>query len=72
MGGTERTHGVAYTARRATSAGVFITDREPVVLMRTDANHCYQNAIAARVNGILKDEYDLDQTFPTSAGRGGA
>jgi len=31
----------------------------------TDANHCYQNAIAERVNGILKDEYDLDQTFPT-------
>lgn len=29
----------------------------------TDANHCYQNAIAERVNGILKDEFDLDATF---------
>lgn len=31
----------------------------------TDANHCYQNALAERVNGILKDEFDLDATFPT-------
>ncbi len=31
----------------------------------TDANHCYQNALAERVNGILKDEFDLDQVFPT-------
>jgi putative transposase len=29
----------------------------------TDANHCYQNAIAERVNGILKDEFDLDASF---------
>jgi putative transposase len=32
----------------------------------TDANHCYQNAVAERVNGILKDEFDLDQVFPTA------
>lgn len=31
----------------------------------TDANHCYQNAIAERVNGILKDEFDLDACFHT-------
>ncbi len=31
----------------------------------TDDCHCYQNAIAERVNGILKLELDLDQTFPT-------
>ena len=29
----------------------------------TDDNHCYQNAVAERVNGILKDEFDLDQVF---------
>lgn len=29
----------------------------------TDESHCYQNAIAERVNGILKDEFDLDATF---------
>jgi len=31
----------------------------------TDANHCYQNAIAERINGILKDEFDLDAVFPS-------
>ena len=31
----------------------------------TDANHCYQNAVAERVNGILKDEFNLDAVFPT-------
>lgn len=31
----------------------------------TDANHCYQNAIAERINGVLKDEFDLDTVFPS-------
>lgn len=29
----------------------------------TDESHCYQNAIAERVNGILKDEFNLDEVF---------
>ena len=29
----------------------------------TEENHCYENAVAERVNGILKDEFYLDQTF---------
>lgn len=29
----------------------------------TEENHCYQNAQAERINGILKDEVYLDQTF---------
>jgi len=29
----------------------------------TDENHCYQNAVAERVNGILKDEFNLDAAF---------
>lgn len=29
----------------------------------TEENHCYENAIAERVNGILKQEYGLDETF---------
>lgn len=29
----------------------------------TDESHCYQNAVAERVNGILKDEFDLDAVF---------
>jgi transposase InsO family protein len=31
----------------------------------TEANHCYENAMAERVNGILKQEYGLDYTFKT-------
>lgn len=29
----------------------------------TEENHCYENAVAERVNGILKDEFYLDQCF---------
>jgi transposase InsO family protein len=29
----------------------------------TEENHYYENAVAERVNGILKDEFYLDQTF---------
>lgn len=29
----------------------------------TDDNHCYQNAVAERVNGILKDEFNIDAVF---------
>jgi transposase InsO family protein len=29
----------------------------------TEENHCYENAMAERVNGILKDEFYLAQTF---------
>lgn len=34
-----------------------------MVSSMTDADHCYQNAIAERVNGILKDEFNLDAEF---------
>lgn len=33
----------------------------------TDESHCYQNAIAERVNGILKDEFDCDAVFANFA-----
>ena len=33
----------------------------------TDGAHCYQNAVAERVNGVLKDEFDLDASFPSLA-----
>ena len=29
----------------------------------TEKNHCYENAMEERVNGILKGEYLLDRTF---------
>ena len=31
----------------------------------TEELHCYENAMAERVNGILKQEYELDQNFRT-------
>jgi putative transposase len=33
----------------------------------TQVMHCYENALAERVNGILKQEYELDRTFRTKA-----
>jgi putative transposase len=33
----------------------------------TEVMHCYENAMAERVTGILKQEYELDRTFRTKA-----
>lgn len=33
----------------------------------TETNHCAENALAERMNGILKSEYGLDQRFKTKA-----
>lgn len=40
-----------------------ILKRKKIDISMTEENHCYENAIAERVNGILKDEFYLDQTF---------
>ncbi|WP_411831111.1 IS3 family transposase [Mariniflexile sp. AS56] len=40
-----------------------ILKRKKINISMTEENHCYENAIAERVNGILKDEFYLDQTF---------
>lgn len=37
--------------------------KKGIKISMTEENHCYENAIAERVNGILKDEFYLDQTF---------
>lgn len=34
-----------------------------ILISMTQENHCYENAVAERVNGILKDEFFLDQCF---------
>jgi transposase InsO family protein len=34
-----------------------------VNISMTEENHCYENAVAERVNGILKDEFYLDECF---------
>jgi transposase InsO family protein len=37
--------------------------KEEMKISMTEENHCYENAMAERVNGILKNEYLLDSTF---------
>lgn len=34
-----------------------------IEISMTEENHCYENAVAERVNGVLKDEFYLDSTF---------
>lgn len=36
-----------------------------VLVSMTEENHCYENAIAERINGILKDEFCLNQSLPS-------
>jgi len=40
-----------------------ILEGNKIQISMTEENHCYENAMAERVNGILKDEYLLDRTF---------
>jgi len=44
-----------------------ILKRNNIAISMTEENHCYENALAERVNGILKDEFYLDQTFDNVA-----
>jgi len=36
-----------------------------IQISMTEENHCYENAMAERINGILKHEYGLKGTFKT-------
>jgi len=38
-----------------------------LTISMTEQNHCYENAQAERLNGILKQEYGLDQWFQSRA-----
>jgi transposase InsO family protein len=42
---------------------VNVLKKRNINISMTEENHCYENAIAERVNGILKDEFYLDQCF---------
>lgn len=42
---------------------VRMLQKEGVQISMTQENHCYENSTAERVNGILKDEFHLDNTF---------
>jgi len=44
-----------------------ILKRKKIDISMTEENHCYENALAERVNGILKDEFYMDQTFINTA-----
>ena len=44
-----------------------ILKRKKIDISMTEENHCYENALAERVNGILKDEFYMDQTFTNIA-----
>jgi putative transposase len=46
---------------------VKILKRNKMEISMTEENHCYENAIAERVNGILKEEFLLDETFADEA-----
>ncbi|MEH6537361.1 MAG: integrase core domain-containing protein [Psychroserpens sp.] len=51
--------GIQYCSNQYTQ----ILKRKKIRISMTEENHCYENGMAERVNGILKDEFYLDQTF---------
>jgi transposase InsO family protein len=55
--------GIQYCSNQYTQ----ILKRNKIEISMTEENHCYENAMAERVNGILKDEFYLDQTFDNVA-----
>lgn len=46
---------------------VAVLNRRELPISMTEKNHCYENCYAERVNGILKDEFNLDAQFRTRA-----
>ncbi|MGL1885755.1 MAG: IS3 family transposase [Reichenbachiella sp.] len=55
--------GIQYCSKQYVSE---LTKRKMKISM-TEENHCYENAVAERVNGILKDEFYLDQCFVSTS-----
>jgi putative transposase len=51
--------GIQYCTKQYVEA----LSKRNIRISMTEENHCYENAIAERVNGILKDEFYLDQCF---------
>lgn len=45
---------------------VALLKQHEMIISMTEENHCYENAIAERVNGILKDEFMLATKFKDS------
>jgi transposase InsO family protein len=42
---------------------VNLLEKNGIKISMTETNHCYENGLAERVNGILKDEFLPDTTF---------
>lgn len=55
--------GVQYCSK----AYVRILEKHKMRISMTEENHCYENAMAERVNGILKQDFLLDETFRNKA-----
>lgn len=55
--------GIQYCSK----AYVELLTKNGVSISMTEQNHCYENAMAERVNGILKDEFLLDSEFENIA-----
>ena len=51
--------GVQYCSKEYTSLLI----KKSITISMTEVDHCYENAYAERVNGILKQEYGLEDTF---------
>lgn len=51
--------GIQYCSNQYTNELI----KRKIRISMTEENHCYENAVAERVNGILKDEFYLDQCF---------
>ena len=48
-------------------AYVGLLNKHKITISMTEENHCYENAMAERVNGILKQDFLLDTVFTSEA-----
>lgn len=54
-------HGIQYCCKSYIAA----LEKQGARISMTGDNHCYDNAVAERINGILKQEYGLGQVLPS-------
>jgi putative transposase len=64
-GGEQPIHHSDRGCQYASHAYVARVQQAGLTMSMTETNHSAQNAVAERVNGILKQEYWLDQNFAT-------
>lgn len=60
-------HRLRYSDRGVQYCSYVYTDilkEHGIQISMTEENHCYENAVAERVNGIMKEEFALDRVFP--------